>query len=124
MQVFVVTRTGWRSLVFEFTSPRLSVEMSARREHNMKMPADSVLVATINLVLIGTYLAQRQTHIGCCGLGSPANVIATVLVPTVLLVSIFFVVKDLLRPSTRLQAIVAVVLSAPSAWVISSIHFG
>ena len=36
-----------------------------------------ILVASVNLLLIGTYLAQRQTRIECCGLGSPANVIAT-----------------------------------------------
>jgi hypothetical protein len=89
----------------------------------MKMPADSVIVASVNILLIGICFLARMTQIGCCMLGSPANVLATVVVPILLLVSVFFVARDLIRPQTRLQAALALALSIPSAILTFSIKF-
>ena len=90
----------------------------------MKKMAISVVLACLNLLLIGLSFLGRWTHIGCCSLGSPANVLAMVVIPVVLLASLVFVVRDLIRPPTRLQALLALVLSIPSAILVLSIHMG
>ncbi len=46
------------------------------------------------------------------------------VVPVVLLASVIFIVRDLVRPTTRLQAILALVLSVPSALMVFSIRLG
>jgi hypothetical protein len=46
------------------------------------------------------------------------------VVPVVLLASLIFVVRDLIRPPTRLQALLALALSIPSVILIFSIHRG
>ncbi len=90
----------------------------------MKKPADSVILATINLALVGLAFLGRFTHVGCCSIGSPANILAMVFVPILLVVSVFFFVRDLIRPPTRLQAGLALVLSIPSAVLVFSTHLG
>jgi len=62
-------------------------------------------------------------RVGCCALGSPSNVIGMVIVPVILLIALFFVVRDLIRPHTRVQAVVAVVLLIPSVMVVLSIRY-
>lgn len=81
----------------------------------MKRLSTSVILAGANLVVICLYFLGSWTHTGCCSLGSPANILAMVVVPIVLLASLFFVVRDLIRPPTRLQAVLALILSIPSA---------
>ena len=90
----------------------------------MKKLAISVVLACLNLLVIGLYFLGRWTHIGCCSLGSPANVLAMAVAPVVLLASLVFIVRDLIRPPTRLQAILALVLSVPSALLVLSIRMG
>jgi hypothetical protein len=90
----------------------------------MKKLAISVVLACLNLLLIGLSFLGRWTHVGCCSLGSPANILAMTVVPVVLLASLVFLVRDLIRPPTRLQALFALVLSIPSAILVFSTHLG
>lgn len=90
----------------------------------MKKLAISVILAALNLLLIGVYFLASWRKVGCCGWGSPGNIILLAVVPVVLLASVIFIVRDLIRPPTRLQAILALVLSVPSAVMVFSIHLG
>ena len=84
----------------------------------MKLPADSVILALANLGLVCLSLLAKMTHIGCCTLGGPANVIATIIVPTELVLSLFFLARDLKRQSTRRQALIATVLFIPGLFLL------
>ena len=84
----------------------------------MKLPADSVILALANLGLVCLSLLAKMTHIGCCTLGGPASVIATIIVPTELVLSLFFLARDLKRPSTRRQALIAAVLFIPGLFLL------
>ena len=90
----------------------------------MKRPAISVIFAVLNLVLTGLYFLASWRKVACCGWGSPGNVLLLAVVPVVLLASLVFIVRDLIRPPTRLQAILALVLSVPSAIMVFSIRLG
>jgi hypothetical protein len=90
----------------------------------MKKLTISVVLACLNLLVIGLYFLARWTHVGCCSLGSPANVLIMAVAPVVLLASVIFTVRDLIRPPTRLQAILALVLSVPAAVMVFSIRLG
>jgi hypothetical protein len=90
----------------------------------MKKLAISVILASLNLLLIGFYFLASWKRVGCCGWGSPGNIILLAVVPVVLLASLVFIVRDLIRPPTRLQAILALVLSVPSAIMVFSIRLG
>jgi hypothetical protein len=90
----------------------------------MKKLALSVILACLNLLLIGLYFLGSWKHVGCCDWGSPGNIILLAVVPVVLLASLVFIVRDLIRATTRLQAILALVLSVPSAIMVFSIHLG
>ena len=84
----------------------------------MKLPADSVILALANLGLVCLTLLAKMTHIGCCTLGGPANVIATIIVSTELVLSLFFLARDLKRQPTRRQALVATVLFIPGLFLL------
>jgi hypothetical protein len=90
----------------------------------MKRLAISVVLACSNLLLIGLYFLGSWKHVGCCDWGSPGNILLMAVVPVVLLASLIFVVRDLIRPPTRLQALLALALSIPSVILIFSIHRG
>jgi uncharacterized membrane-anchored protein len=95
----------------------------------MKMPADSLLLASTNLTVIG--LIRLLDHFGCCRLGGRAEVIGflapLILVllvpPTLLLFTVGYAVKDIVRRGTRLQALLALVLSIPVWNFIQSIRY-
>ncbi len=90
----------------------------------MKRLAISVILACLNLLLIGLYFLGSWKHVGCCDWGSPGNILLLAVVPGVLLASLVFVVRDLIRPPTRLQAVLALFLSIPSAILVFSIRLG
>ena len=100
-----------------------SANKSATTEYSMKRPADSVILASADLILTGLAYMGVWLRIGCCSLGSPASVLGMVVVPVVLLISLFFVVRDLIRPHTRVQGIVALVLLIPSVMAVLSIRY-
>ena len=79
----------------------------------VKLPADSIIFALMNLGFVCLSLLAKWTHVGCCTLGAPANVIATIVVPTELVLALFFLARDLRQPSTRRQALIAAVLLTP-----------
>jgi hypothetical protein len=41
----------------------------------MKKPAISLILASLNLLLIGLYCLASWRKVGCCGWGSPGNII-------------------------------------------------
>jgi hypothetical protein len=84
----------------------------------MRLPADSVIFALVNLVLVCLTLLAKWTHVGCCTLGGPANIIGTIVVPTELVLSLFFLIRDLRQPSTRRQALIAVVFLIPGLFLL------
>ena len=83
----------------------------------MRRLTDSVTLALINLLLVGfawlgIYLNHRDTTI----------LIGMVFVPILLLLTFVFLVRDLIRPATRLHGILALILSVPSAVLLSFIR--
>lgn len=90
----------------------------------MKRLTISLILAVLNLVLIGLYFVASWRNVACCGWGSAGNILLLAFVPVVLLASFVFIVRDLIRPSTRVQAILALVLSVPSAVMVFSIRLG
>ena len=78
------------------------------------------MLAIANLLFLGLSLLLKWMHIGCCTLGSPANVLAVIIVPGVLLISVYFVARDLMRRSTRKQAVLALALSMPDIVILFS----
>jgi len=71
----------------------------------MKKLAISVVLACLKLLLIGVYFLASWRKVGCCGWGTPGNIVLLAIVPVVLLASLVFIVRDLICPPTRLQAI-------------------
>jgi hypothetical protein len=63
----------------------------------MKKLAISLILASLNLLLIGLYCLASWRKVGCCGWGSPANIILLAAVPVVLLASLVFIVRGLIR---------------------------
>jgi hypothetical protein len=86
----------------------------------MKLPADSLALVIANLLFLGLFLLLKRTHVGCCTLGSPANVFAAVIVPSVLLISVYFLIQDLVGRITRKQAVLALVVSIPAVVILFS----
>jgi hypothetical protein len=82
----------------------------------MKTLATSVLVACGNLLLTACALVFGYTR-----LADLAIAIEMVVLPALLLATAAFVIRDLLRPATRLSAVVAVILSLPGVWLVFSI---
>jgi uncharacterized membrane-anchored protein len=88
-------------------------------EGQMNTPADSLLLASANLAVIG--VLRLLDHLGCCRFGGRAEVIgfmaAVTLVfvvpPVLLFFTVGYAVKDLVRRGTRLQALIAPALSIP-----------
>lgn len=83
----------------------------------MKKIADSVILASINLLLIAfaygsDYLESRSVVPG---------VLILVVVPPLFLFTVVFAVRDLIRSTTRLQATLAFLFSIPTAILLWSI---
>jgi hypothetical protein len=74
----------------------------------MKTPADSLVLACANLLLFGLCWVADRMRVRCCELAG--ETIVLIVVPTLVLVSLFFLVRDLTRASTRLYALLAVPL--------------
>ncbi len=89
----------------------------------MKKPADSIILSIINLALLGLAWVGKLTHVGCCSIGQPAGILVLVIVPIVLLLTFVSIVKDVIRASTRVQAIFALLLSIPVGVMIFSIRY-
>jgi hypothetical protein len=80
----------------------------------MRRLTDSVTLALINLLLaglawVGIYLNHKDTAI----------VIGMVFVPILLLLTLVFLIRDLIKPATRLHGLLALILSVPSAVLLS-----
>ena len=89
----------------------------------MGMLADSAILASANLAVILVTGLMRLTHVGCCSLGQPASILVLVVSPVLLLFTLGYSVRDLVRRRTRLQAVIALVLSVPSVMLLLSIRF-
>lgn len=87
----------------------------------LRKPADSLILALANLAIVGAARLLWLTHIGCCMLGSPANVLEWIVSPILLFFTVGYSLRDLFRQSSRLQAIFALVLSIPGGMLLLSI---
>ena len=88
----------------------------------MRMPAGSLMLASANLAVVGVTRLMELTHIGCCTLGGPANVLGMLVSPILLFFTVGYAVRDVFRRGTRLQAFLALVLSIPSGMLLLSIR--
>jgi hypothetical protein len=79
--------------------------------------ATSLVLASLNLFLVGVFWSL--IHINH---PDAAIVVEMVLVPLLLLATLVFLVRDLIKPSNRLHALLALLLSVPSVFVVSSIR--
>ena len=77
------------------------------------MLANSVLLALGNVVLIALLYLGQWGHIRYGSLENLVGVLPIVVVPFLVLVTLIFAARDLLRPQTRWQAVLALVLSVP-----------
>ena len=75
------------------------------------MPADSLILASANLLLIGVLFVFDWIPTDCCMLGILAFFIWFVVVPFLFLTSLFFVIKDLVQRRARWQVVLALILS-------------
>lgn len=82
----------------------------------MRALSTSLVLAMFNLLFTGCALIFAYTT-----LADVAIVIEMVFLPLLLLVTVVFAIRDLLRRATRLYAVVAVFLSIPGAWLVFSI---
>jgi len=73
----------------------------------------SLPAGAVNAILMLSFAFMRLTHFGCCELGGPANVLAVVIIPSTLLLSLVLVVRDALT-GVRWQAALATLLCVPS----------
>lgn len=76
--------------------------------------ANSVTLSLINLLLAGVALAGIYLDHK-----DVAIVIGMVFVPILLLLTFVFLIRDLIRPATRLHGLLALILSVPSAVLLS-----
>ena len=80
--------------------------------------ADSVILSSANLVILG--FVYRLS-----GVTDPHNitlVLAVLVLPVTFLFTLGYTVRDLIRPGMRIQAILAVALSVPTAIFLKSIR--
>lgn len=79
--------------------------------------ATSLILACLNLLLVGVARALIYlNHLDA------AIVIEMVFLPVLLLATVVFILRDLIRPGTRLYALLAILLSVPGALLVSSIR--
>jgi hypothetical protein len=85
----------------------------------MKKIAISMVFAITNLILIGVLLLGRWWHIGVL----PSALLPLIIIPCLVLASVVFALRDILRPSTRWQAVLALMLSVPIAYIYFTTSF-
>ena len=79
--------------------------------------ATSLVLASLNLLLVGVFWSL--IHISH---PDAAIVAEMVFLPLLLLATPVFLVRDLTKPSTRLHALLALLVSAPAVFLVSSIR--
>lgn len=87
----------------------------------MKRPAESLIGASTNLVLLGLVHLAQAFHVGCCTLGSPAHVTAVLIIPVVLVWTLIRATRDLINPASRIKAVIALVLSIPVGFFVATL---
>ena len=89
----------------------------------MRMPADSVILASANLAVLALFYLIGligSTVTGCCLLGVLDIVLGFLVCPFLLALTIAYAIRDLVRKGTRWQAVIALVVSIPIAiWFLS-----
>ena len=89
----------------------------------MKLPADSVLIAGANALLTGFVYFADWANINCCMVPELCAVLVLVVIPGVLVISLFFLARDFIRAGARKQAALALVLSVPALIMVMSLRF-
>ncbi len=83
----------------------------------MSRLTNSVTLSLINLLLAGLALAGIYLNHK-----DAAIVIGMVFVPILLLLTFVFLIRDLIRPATRLHGLLALILSVPGAVLLSFVR--
>jgi len=93
----------------------------------MKKLTTSLVLAFVNLVLVGVGYLDSWKHILPEHLPRATSVwpaaIALVVIPFLVLVTLGFAIRDLVRPGNRWQGALAVVLAAPIGVIYSMARF-
>lgn len=76
--------------------------------------AGSLIVSCINLLLIALVFVIGAIQSSCCQVERFATLM--VIVPVLFFLSFFYIVADLLRRRTRMQALIAVLVCLPSGY--------
>ena len=92
--------------------------MQTRMPKVMKVPT-GLLLAISSLLLVG--LSQLLAHVGRA---DPAIAIDLVLLPLVVLASLIFLVRDVIRPASRVYALLGLILLLPGIILVCSIKIG
>ena len=80
--------------------------------------ATSLMLALLNLLLLGAFWSfVASNH------ADAAILVQMVLVPSLLSATLLFVIRDFIKPSTRTQAFLAILLSIPSGLLVSLAKF-
>lgn len=85
----------------------------------MRVPADSLILAFANLVAIGLVYLGGMTHISYFDFGSILNDLFALSSPLLLLATIVYAPRDIIRRQTRLQGFAAIALSIPCVLFLS-----
>jgi ABC-type multidrug transport system permease subunit len=88
----------------------------------MKLPADSLILASANLVVTRLGYFSEMLHIENSVLGAILSYLPVVASPVLLLATIIYLPRDLWRRDTRLQGLLALLLSIPCILFLRSLE--
>ena len=88
----------------------------------MRSPADSLILACADLAVTGFGYVSDCLHIGNSFIGAIMTYMPILASPVLLLATVIYLPRDLVRRGTRLQALAAVVLSVPCILFLRSIE--
>lgn len=86
------------------------------------MLADSLILASANLGVIGLVYLGKLTRITDFAFGSLAHALLVLASPVLLLATVIYLPRDLFRRGTRLEALIALVLLIPAGMFVYSIR--
>ena len=85
----------------------------------MRVPADSLMLASANLAAIGLAYLGGITGVPYFDFGSGLNDLLMLASPVLLLATVVYMPRDLMRRDTRLQGLAALVLSIPGLMLVN-----
>ena len=88
----------------------------------MRFPADSLILACANLAVTRCGYVSDFLHIGNSLVGTMMTYMPILASPVLLLATVIYLPRDLIRRGTRFQALAAVALSVPCVLFLRSIE--